>query len=338
MPRLVLCLLLPLFLLLMKRDAAAEPVNLILDTDIGNDVDDALALAMIHAFENRGEVRLLAVTISKDNCYAAPYVNLLNTFYGRPGIPIGVVHHGKTPEDAAMLKTPAERRDANGAYIYPHQLEDGRNAPEAVTLLTRTLAAQPDHSVTIAQIGFSTNLARLVATPGGRLLVERKVKLLSMMAGNFQKSKPEYNAFTDAAAFTALMKSWPTHIVFSGFEIGLAITFPYQAIEMDFKYAVNHPVVDAYRLYVGKAADRANWDSTAVLEAIRPDRGYFGISAPGRVTLDKQNATVFVPDSGGKCRYLLLEPAEVARVRELIATLVSEPPLSSERKAASVYR
>ncbi len=33
--------------------------------------DDALALGMIHALENRNEVRLLAVTITKDNRDAA---------------------------------------------------------------------------------------------------------------------------------------------------------------------------------------------------------------------------------------------------------------------------
>src|SRR5205085_10721966 len=85
---------------------AADPVRLILDTDIGNDVDDALALAMIHALQNRAEVRLVAVTITKDNRYAAPFVDLVNTFYGCPDIPIGVVHNGKTRESAPMLEMP----------------------------------------------------------------------------------------------------------------------------------------------------------------------------------------------------------------------------------------
>ena len=35
----------------------APPVPLIYDTDIGNDVDDALALGVIHALESRGEDR-----------------------------------------------------------------------------------------------------------------------------------------------------------------------------------------------------------------------------------------------------------------------------------------
>src|SRR5260370_502633 len=80
-----------LTMLAVAPPASARPVPVIFDTDIGNDVDDALALAMLHALESRGEARLLAVTITKDNKWAAPFVNLVNTFYGRPAIPIGVV-------------------------------------------------------------------------------------------------------------------------------------------------------------------------------------------------------------------------------------------------------
>src|SRR5215470_17011571 len=91
--------------------ADANPIPVIFDTDIGNDVDDALALAMLHALESRGEARLLAVTITKDNRYAAPYIDLVNTFYGRPDIPVGMVRNGKTPEDSAMIRVPAERKN-----------------------------------------------------------------------------------------------------------------------------------------------------------------------------------------------------------------------------------
>ena len=61
---------------------------------MGNDIDDALALAMIHALESKGEARLLAVTLTKDNRWAGPYVDLVNTFYGRGSIPVGVVRPG----------------------------------------------------------------------------------------------------------------------------------------------------------------------------------------------------------------------------------------------------
>jgi inosine-uridine nucleoside N-ribohydrolase len=305
---------------------AAEPVHLILDTDIGNDVDDALALAMIHALQNRAEVRLLAVTITKDNRYAAPFVDLVDGFYGRPDIPIGVVRTGKTPEKAPMLEVPVQRRDSSGHFIYPRRIQDGSQAPEAVELLIRILRQQPDHSVTIAQIGFSTNLMRLLKAPHGRELIQRKVNAVYLMAGNFVKPQPEYNVYTDPDSAKILFEQWPTPMIFSGFEVGLAITFPYAAIERDFRYADNHPIAEAFRIYVKKRQDRPNWDSTAVLEAIRPNRGYFDFSQRGRVTLGPKNTTRFTPDAQGNCRYLIIKPEQIGRVQELITVLVSEPP------------
>ncbi|MGE5205969.1 MAG: nucleoside hydrolase, partial [Chlamydiota bacterium] len=193
-----------LLILALSSLAAAQPVRIIFDTDMGNDIDDALALAMLHAFESRGEARLLAVTITKDNRWAAPYVDLVNTFYGRPDIPIGVVHNGKTPQSNPMIQGPSERKRPNGSYVYPHKITDGNQAPEAVALLRQVLTHQPDGSVVIVQTGFSTNLARLLDSHGdsasplsGRELAAKKVRLLVAMAGNYVSAKPEFNVETD---------------------------------------------------------------------------------------------------------------------------------------------
>jgi inosine-uridine nucleoside N-ribohydrolase len=321
---------------------AAEPVRLIFDTDMGNDIDDAIALAVIHALESRGEVQLLAVTVTKDNRWAAPYIDLVNTFYGRPEIPIGVVHQGKTPKDSDYLMKPARERDDAGRYIYPHDLKDGTNAPEAVDLLRKTLEQQPDHAVTIAQVGFSTNLARLLQSPGGTELVKRKVKLLALMAGNFVHGQPEYNVYTDAESARYLFEHWPTPMVFSGYEVGLEAKFTFQSIKKDFNYTPHHPIAEAYRIYLPKGEDRPSWDPTAVLYAIRPDRGYFGLSEPGRVALGPKNTTVFTPASSGNCRYLQLDPVRAARVLAVLETLASEPPgnklppVSNQRSAEKV--
>ena len=86
-----------------SRRAAAEPVGLIFDTDICGDCDDVLALGMIHALQTRGACRLLAVTVSVDNDLAAPFVNAVNTFYGRGEIPIGVVGKGGVVEPSKYL-------------------------------------------------------------------------------------------------------------------------------------------------------------------------------------------------------------------------------------------
>jgi inosine-uridine nucleoside N-ribohydrolase len=305
---------------------AAEPVPLILDTDIGNDIDDALALGLIHSLESRNEVRLLAVTITKDNRWAAPYVDLVDTFYGRPDIPIGVVHGGKTPRDSAFLTKPANSRDKAGNFVYPHRIQSGTEAPDAVAVLKQVLEAQPDGSVVIAQIGFSTNLARLLQTSGGLELATKKVKLLALMAGNFQKSDPEYNVYTDPESAQYVVEHWPTPMVFSGFEVGLQVKFTYRSITEDFRYTANHPIAEAYRIFLPKGEDRPSWDPTAVLYAIRPDRGYFELSAPGTIRLGPKSTTVFTKTPDGKCRYLIVPTGGAARVQAALEALVSEPP------------
>src|ERR1039457_3555862 len=137
----------------------------IFDTDMGNDVDDALALALLHALEGRGECRLLGVTVTKDNPWAAVFVDLVNTFYGRGRIPVGMVKGGVTPEGSPMIQTPAERSRADGPLVYPRRLANGAEAPGAVGLLRGLLAAEKDGSLVIVQVGFSTNLARLLDAP-----------------------------------------------------------------------------------------------------------------------------------------------------------------------------
>ncbi len=313
------------FLLLVGLSVAAEPVRVIFDTDMGNDIDDAVALAMLHSFVSRGEAELLAVTVTKAHPEAAAFVDAMNVFYGRGGIPVGMVREGKTPEAAPMLSVPLGMKHADGRPVYPRRIASGGEAPEAVALLTRVLAAQPDQSVVIIQVGFSTNLARLLETAEGRELARRKVRLLSLMGGAFPVNKPEYNIKIDIPAAKKLFAEWPSPIVASGFEVGLSMEFPGASIEKEFGWVAHHPVVDSYRAYQKMPYDRATWDPTAVLYAIRPERGYFSLSAAGRIGVDDLGNTPFTVDPAGKHRYLVVDDLQRARALEAMIQLTSEP-------------
>jgi inosine-uridine nucleoside N-ribohydrolase len=301
--------------------SAATPLHVIFDTDMGNDVDDALALAMLHAFASRGEVKLLAVTVSKDNPWAAEYVRMVDEYYGRGTIPVGIVHDGKTPEDGLYVKQICElhHRHLNKAAV-----------TDAVQLLRKTLAGEQDGAVTLIQVGFSTNLARLIESKPDRYsalngmdLVKKKVRLLTVMAGNFAQSKPEYNVMTDVPAAQKLFADWPTDIYFSGFEVGLAILYPASSIEHDFP--AGNPVAEAYRVYAKMPYDRPTWDLTTVLYDLRPDRGYFDVSPPGNVIVAANGATTFQPNPQGRRYFLKVNPVQAARVREACIWLTSQP-------------
>lgn len=306
----------------------SEPVPLIFDTDLGNDCDDVLAMGVIHSLQSRGECELVAVTITKDNELAAPFADVVNTFYGRGDIPIGVCRSGVTSDEGKynVLAKHSEK--------YPHDLKSGDDALDAVTVLRKSLASQKDGSVVIAQVGFSTNLANLLVSQpdeisplSGKELVALKVRLLSVMAGEFTRDYNEYNVVNDIPSARAVCQDWPTPIVWSGFEVGESLVYPHESILHDYSYVDNHPLAEAYTLYNPPPHDRPTWDLTSVLHAIRPDRGYFDLSPPGRVSIAGNGRTTFAKEAGGRDRYLIISDAKKGRTMEALVQLSSQPPL-----------
>ena len=62
---------------------ATAPVQLIIDTDLGFDVDDVGALAVAHALSDQGLVDILGVVCNtgRDACIIG--TDIVNTYYGR---------------------------------------------------------------------------------------------------------------------------------------------------------------------------------------------------------------------------------------------------------------
>ena len=309
------------------------PVPIIFDTDVGNDVDDVLALALLHALQSRGECKILAVTITKPDEMAGPFADALNTFYGRPDIPIGFTHANLTNEPSKFLKL-AEAKD-DGRVRYPHRLKKSSDAPEATRLLRRILAQQPDGSVVLVQVGYFSNLSALMDTGAdenstltGMALVRQKVKFLSVMAGAFKMKERfhEYNVTQHLGASVKVALAWPTPIVWSGFEIGIAVPFPARSIERDFSYVPHHPAAEAYCLYEPPPHERPTWDLTSALYAVLTDRNYFGISEPGQVVVEADGFTRFMARPDGRDRYLTLDEKQIVRLKEALVQLASQPP------------
>ncbi len=337
------CVVLASLFLLPTLATAGElkPVALIFDTDLGNDCDDVLAMGVIHALQTRGECKLLAVTLTKDHELAGPMADAINTFYGRGDIPIGVCRSGVTPA-AGKFNVLATAKDAQGSLRYPHDLRSGKDAPAAVDVLRKTLAAQEDGSVVVVQVGFSTNLANLLKSApdahsplNGMQLVKKKVRLLSIMAGAFRQIKDnqgrlydhkEYNVVKDIPAAKKLADQWPSSVLWSGFEIGKNLTYPHQSILRDYRYVQHHPLPEAYTLYIPPPHDRPTWDLTSVLAAVRPEHRYFDVSPPGDVLVADDGLTTFSAKAGGRHRYLILKEEQKPRATEALVQLASQPP------------
>ena len=130
----------------------------------------------------------------------------------------------------------------------------------------------------------------------------------------------------DIPAAKRVFADWPTPIEASGWEIGQAILIPARCIERDFAWSERNPVREAFFHYGKWPYDRPAWDLTSVLQAVRPESGYFGLSEPGRIEVDDAGHAVLRPDPDGTRRFFTMTPEQAVRVREALMLLSTQPP------------
>jgi inosine-uridine nucleoside N-ribohydrolase len=301
------------------------PVNLILDSDMGPDYDDVGAITILHALADKGEVNILATMASTKYDGVAGVLDVFNTYFKRPGLPIGV------PKGKALTLRDSQHWTDTLLARYPHKIKSNAEAWDAVKLYRKLLAAQPDNSVTIVTIGFLTNLSNLLNTTAdaysslnGDELVKKKVKLLVCMAGKYP-SGYEFNVMQDAAASQNTYKNWPAPIIFSGFEIGEKIKAGLPLVHnTDIK---NDPVKDVFRISIPLAkedsAGRKSWDETAVLIAIKGYSQWYTLHM-GRITVADDGKNGWDNSSMGQA--YVVEKVDYHQVQDLINQLIQHQP------------
>lgn len=306
--------------------------QIIFDTDIGGDCDDAGALALLHRLCDLGEAELLATT----HCYSSPYVagclDAINTYYGRQ-VPVGINHASYTDDEGRYAKALCES--------FPHRYPSHTAAtvPDSVALIRQILAKAEEQSVTLVAVGDMRTMARLLRSEGdeasplsGKELIAAKLDRTVLMGGRFFESWPmpiyadnkigaklvdwEWNIHGAIADAKQVCQEWPGTLVFSSYEIG---SYIHTMVGYNAKAPVDSPVRMAYDLRVHDKG-RCSWDHTAVLEAIRPDT-YWHYHAFGRICVDDEGITRWTPSQD--CRHTYLLPkVDYEEIRRLIDSLV----------------
>jgi inosine-uridine nucleoside N-ribohydrolase len=302
---------------------AAIPV--IFDTDMGPDYDDVGAITLLHAFADSGKAVILATMASNKYEGVAAVLNLFNTYFQRPGIPIGV------PKGNAVDQRDWQHWTDSILPKYPHTIKRNDEAPDAVSLYRKILAGRPDHSVVIITVGFLTNLSGLLQSGpdaysrlNGTELVHMKVKQLVSMAGRFPSGK-EFNVFKDSIASRYVFAHWPGTVLFSGFEIGKNIKCGLPLVRND--QVRNSPVKDVFRISLPLAAEdsagRMSWDETAVLVAIGGYQAYYTVRS-GRIQVAADGSNTWLDDANGQ--FYLVEDKPPVVVRDVIDRLMMHQP------------
>ncbi|MBD2699505.1 nucleoside hydrolase [Spirosoma sp. BT702] len=300
-------------------------VPVIFDTDMGPDYDDVGAITLLHAFADNGEARILATIASTNYPKVTQVLSVLNTYFKRPNLPIGV------PKGKAISDKDTQHWSDTITARYPHAIRSNDDVPDAVALYRQLLAKQPDRSVTIITVGFLTNLANLLNSKpdqysklSGNELVRQKVRQLVSMAGTFPTGH-EYNVHRDTPSSKIVFTDWPTPVLLSGFEIGKQI---HTGLPLTQNKNIQHsPVKDVFTISMPKAkedeAGRMSWDQTAVLVGVRGYEPYYTVKS-GRLTLKEDGTNGW--DDAGKGHEHLVVKMPVSEVETLINTLMQHQP------------
>lgn len=289
-----------------QKESNDEAQVVIFETDMGNDVDDAMALDLLYKAMDDGKINLIAVSNHKKSDYASEFIDIMNTWYGYPDIEVA--------RGAVCIPNTAERDYTEAVCLMENELgeplfertKSEKQISESVEMYRRLLSAQKDSSVIIVSVGFSTSLAALLQSGpdeyselDGRELVGRKVKLTSVMAGSFgDNARAEYNIVNDIASARYVFEHWPAPIALSPFELGRMVQYQGTYIESDFTWAESHPMAEAYKSYRPMPFNRAAWDLTSVLYILHPQM--FTVSQSGRLSVDENGFTHFAPEEHGR--------------------------------------
>jgi len=323
--KICICLSLLLCACMLQAQKKQAPVPIIFDTDMGPDYDDVGAITILHHYADLGEANILATVASTKYPGVAGVLNVLNTYFKRPGLPVGV------PKGKALELRDTQHWTDSLLANYPHTIKSNDEAPDAVQVYRKVLAAQPNGSVTIVTVGFLTNLSNLLQSGpdrysplDGKALVKQKVKQLVCMAGKFPDGY-EFNVMEDAAASQNVYSQWETPIIFSGFEIGEKIKVGIPLINN--KSIHNSPVKDVFRISIPMAKEdstgRMSWDETAVLVAIKGYAPYYHLEY-GHITVANDGKNTWSKE--GKLQAYLVEAVPAAKVEALINTLIMHQP------------
>jgi hypothetical protein len=317
-------------------------VGIAFDSDLGNSIDDVLALALLYGLDTKkpSEARLISLSVTKSNLKAAGFCEAVDRFYTtitnreiperfrRNNPPaIGLAVDGKMADDTPLLTGPLSKLDEEGKPVYPHEIEKVTDTADAAALIRNGFTAQHDQNALAVLSGPATNFAAVLALQGAKELIAAKVRMLTVAAGVYPEGGPDPAVQADIAAAKKLFAEWPTPIVAVGPDIGEQLPYPASSIENDFGWTDSHPVVDAYRAYKPMPYDATTTAMAAVLYAARPDEGYFKLSEPGTISVLDDGRTKFTPSPEGKHRYLIFDPEKKDLVLKTYTEIVSaEPP------------
>ncbi|MFW6277111.1 MAG: hypothetical protein ACOC1J_00470 [Prolixibacteraceae bacterium] len=282
-----------------KREYS-KAIKIIFDTDMGSDCDDVGALALLNVYADRGEAEILGCIYSSGKVpFGAGVIDAVNTYYGRPDVPIGATYEDEVGDPKDKMTAEKMARDT---IAFQNNIIHNYDAEEQTRLNRKLLAAQEDGGVTYITVGHTKGLYDLIVSEPddispltGMELVKQKVnRWVAMGALNANNKQRNYSKswnffFNETAPYSEyLVENFPNETVFiaTGSEImtgkSLKETPPGNIVRTayrDWLWNVSQQTLDD---------QRPSWDIIAVYYAVEGLGNYLEEEEAGWLEFDTE--------------------------------------------------
>lgn len=328
--------------------------NLIIDTDLGYDCDDAGALLLANLLRKEKLLKISAMTHCVNRAAGATAIRMINEACGNGDIPVGVAERYAIDPDRLYEEFYQKLRYCDGFSGFAfkptfYRLLSAAFGVDETTkgdfvsaqkLLKETLSAAKDKSVCLLCIGQLNDLADLLQNYGD--LARAKIKRVVAMCGNFSQEGDYYDDGETLwnGEFNVILDKRSAQKVFEEKGIETDVFDYYQgcdvrtgsglgdlgdsnssnvsgAGENGVAESAKSLVYKMYRLH-GKGRECPSWDIAALLYATGLYDDLFEAGERGRVTITDGGKSVFEPCAGGNHRLIKIKQEKKEEMRRVI--------------------
>ena len=208
------------------KQEGSKATNIIFDTDMGSDCDDVGALALLNVYADREEAEILGCVYSSGKVpFGAGVIDAINTYYGRPDVPVGASYADEVGDPKDKMTAEKLARDT---IAFQHNIIHNYDAEEQTRLNRKLLTEQEDNSVTYITVGHTKGLYDLLVSEpddispltGMKLVIQKVNRWVAMGALNANNVERNFTKswnffFNGTAPYTDyLVENFPNEIVF----------------------------------------------------------------------------------------------------------------------------
>ena len=225
----------------MYNDIMEEKIKILFDTDIGNDIDDAFALAYLLAQE---KCDLLGITTVSGDTHKRAKLASVFCKIAEKEIPIIVGQENR-------LDGPSRQPQVPGSLILSKWEHDSNFSKKTSTEFIADLVREYPYQIVLLAVGPMTNIASLFLKYPD---IPPLLKSLRLMSGSFfsLKDSPiaEWNVYCDPKAAQVVYSTPVSSHTSIGLDVTLKLDMNFEEVNTRFNHDFLKPIIDMFDIWI----------------------------------------------------------------------------------------